>query len=137
MMEYITAKPRTLTATETRLLRSIESAGWWSIKAKCMSYEEQEALHFLWKSGYVEQAAYGGWRMKVKPATETPAAQIAAILRAHGVAVVGEILPCKTAYAWSPNCFAFVVERGVVLGAAREAFKRVVVDQRVCIVELK
>lgn len=62
---------------------------------------------------------------------------IAAILRKHGIAPTSDILPCKTAYAWGANCYAFVMPRGVVIGAAREAFKRVVVDQRVCIVELK
>lgn len=137
MMEYITAKPRTLTATETRLLRSIESAGWWSVDARCLSYDDQEALEFLWRTGYIERKAYGGWGMKGQGVQQTPAAQIAAILREHGVAWVGEIRECKTAWAWSPNCYAFVMPRGVVLGAAREAFKRVVCNDRLVVVELK
>lgn len=138
MMEYITAKPRTLTTTETRLLRSIEAAGWWSVDARCLSYDDQEALEFLWRTGYIERKAYGGWGMKgsVKPAP-TDAETIRALLAGHGITPVGEIRECKTAWAWSPNCYAFVMPRGVVLGAAREAFKRVVVDQRLVVVELK
>lgn len=101
MMEYITAKPRTLTATETRLLRSIESAGWWSVDARCLSYDDQEALEFLWRSGYIERKAYGGWGVKgsVKPAP-TDAEAIRALLASAGVDVdrIRTILP--TTGAW-------------------------------------
>lgn len=72
MMEYITRQPRALTAAENRLLRSITAAGWWSVDARCQTFEDQEALEFLWRSGYIERKAYGGWGVKgnVKPPQE-------------------------------------------------------------------
>lgn len=138
-MQYITAKPRALTATETRLLATITAERWWLPEPKCLTYDDLEALEFLRYLGMIEKAAYGGYKIKagsVKPA-QTPADTVRAILRKHGITPDGDILPCKSAWAWSPNCWAFVLPRGVVIGDAKAAFKKCVVDQRVCIVEMK
>lgn len=97
-MEYITRQPRTLTATESRLLRTIAAAGYWLPEPKCQTFDEQEALHFLWKSGYIEMASFGGWKPKagqVKPALS--ADTVRALLAAHGIIPTREIVECKDA----------------------------------------
>jgi len=133
--------PDTLNATETRLLDCIRAAGWWSVAPRWQTYEEQEAIEFLWRRGYIERKAYGGWGIKAtmqsKPSQPVTAADVLAILCAHGITPLGKVLPCKDVRAWSPHCWAFVLPRGVKLGAAWDCFERVVTDQNVYIVELK
>jgi len=140
-MTYTTAKPRELTPDESALLRTIIAAGWWSVDARCQTFEDQENLEFLWRHGYIERKAYGGWgakaTMQAKPPQPVTAETVRALLLAHGITPVGKVLPCKTAIAWSANCWAFVLPRGVKLGAAWDCFERVVTDQNMFIVELK
>lgn len=56
--------PGAFTNTEARLLRCIGRAGWWSVDPKCMTRDEQICLEYLRFLGYIEHAAYGGWRVK-------------------------------------------------------------------------
>lgn len=54
MMTYTSRPTPALNATEARLLATITAARWWLPEPHCLSYDDQEALHFLWKSGYIE-----------------------------------------------------------------------------------
>lgn len=135
-MQYITRQPRALTPIETRLLRTIAAAGNWLPEPKCQTFDEQEAIHFLWKSGYIEMASFGGWKIKAGSVKPASADTVRALLAQHGIEV-GEIKPCKDARARGANSWAFVLPSGVKLGAAWGEFASVYVDQRVCVVELK
>lgn len=124
-MEYITRAPRALNATESRLLAIITAERWWLPDYKCFSYDDQEALHFLWKNGYVEQAAYGGWKVKGQGA-QPPAARLAVILHTHGITPLCEPVVTTSIYAVpGRDNFFFRLARGQVLGAAVGAFERV------------
>ena len=132
-----------MNSTMETIYRKIELEGVWLVDPKQTTREQQDAILALRKAGKIEQAAYGGlkvkrdWRVPVASVQPTPERAVVALLVAAGITPVGEILPCKSAWAWSPNCYAFVMPRGVVLGAAKEAFKRVVVNDRLVVVELK
>jgi hypothetical protein len=69
--------------------------------------------------------------------TTIDAETVRALLLAHGITPVGKVVPCKGAIAWSAHCWAFVLPRGVKLGAAWDCFAKVVVDQNMFVVELK
>lgn len=146
-MEYLSVQyfPGALSDCAAAVLQAVSRAGVWMVAPRDLNYDQLKALLLLRNSGYVEYASFGGYRVRAnqftiasqKDAPQTPAAAIAAILRDAGIEPVGEIRPYKLAFAWGPNCYAFVIERGVVLGAAREAFKKVVCNDRLVVVELK
>lgn len=142
-MDYIT-RPATLNAVETRLLRSIQAAGWWSVDPKCLHHDDLEALEFLWRTGYIERAAYGGWRVKgnVQPAKPVTAADVRALLVAAGVEAgrIGKILPTMGAWKHPGNGVQYTValndSRGL-MGANMSAFVDFITDDRLVIVRVK
>lgn len=57
--------PGAFTDTEARLLCCIGYAGWWSVDPKRVTRNERTALEYMRFLGYIEHAAYGGWRVKM------------------------------------------------------------------------
>lgn len=75
----------TATIMET-IYRKIEAEGVWLVDPKQVNYEQQQAILALRKAGRIEQAAYGGLKVKrdwrVKPAPD-----VRALLASVGVQV--------------------------------------------------
>ena len=98
-MKHFIAQPRTLTATENRLLRTIEVEVNWLADPKCLSHDDLEALEFLRYLGRIEKASFGGWKIRgsVKPASQP---DIRGLLASVGVDVsrIRAIHPTKGAW---------------------------------------
>lgn len=67
-MEYITMKvahyPGAFTDTEAAMLRTVSRMGLWLVAPADLNMEQIRALLTLRSMGYVELAAYGGYRIK-------------------------------------------------------------------------
>lgn len=91
MMDYITPQlfPGALSDTAARVLQTISRLGVWMPSPADLNHDQLRALLFLRNAGYIEYAAYGGYKVRTNVYTvATPQPAIEKISLAPKVALV-------------------------------------------------
>lgn len=134
-MEYITVQlyPGALTDTAAAILRTISRLGVWVDAPADLNHDQLRALLALRNAGYIEYAAYGGYKIRTNEYAvgrgATPADNLAAIERIsilntasmHRVLVVMKTGTAYrfdfTAYGWQRGCAAGLIALAESFGA--------------------
>lgn len=128
-MDYIAPQhlPGSMTDTAARVLQTVSRMGVWMPAASDLNYDQLRALLFLRNAGYIEYAAYGGYRVKgneytvaTPPASDaidfTGAARISVSASSHRAMIVWRDGRKPTEYAEGSEGYAIVVAYGKAHG---------------------